>query len=1016
MANKIEGGSNTGNGQADKPANDYSTAASRRLNKLNGDNSAQGLYKSNGTSNSSLNSGSTSASNRLSADNSQLGRRTNDYTSGRGQKNKLGSGNEATYGPPGSANNNRNQITSPGGGWGSGNDNSQAARPVNDYSTPGSRGQDKFYGSPVPQPYDSDSDSASNRLSADNSQLGRRTNDYTSGGGNNSKKNGQDDLDERAMGSPSTNEDGDDENDEDDGPDEKDRIGRGRTDAQDKESSQLNNLSGPDKPGDEGKKGGLKERIKSLGKKHGKKIWFAGAGLGGGMLVLLLILFVLGSLLLPHFFQNIVGYRFANAARSYRQANNQVTSKKILLDSANDTKWNQTKDRYQKLKSWALLEKYRPAAIVRNMEATGKLDFEYAPRKNPLARAKLTAIIVNGERIPVEQRSKWGIPFSKAGNNIRLAQGIDDALYKSLRGSHVGAQVLRTSVGAKILERIGYRTFYAWAGKAKNYQGVTQKDADRLQLKEMAARVQGNNERGSPTTPATKRATDATKEAAAAALEDKAQVDEIIDTGQQSNKVVAAMNNALQDTKLETVTRHLSTAAAVAIPFCMIIDGSVESSGPLIDANAAAAQRQFLYLGSAAHQQQSGETAAAAVAALNRKLNGEGGVARSNAMGLSSGAPINTDNTLSPYASAMGDFSLMNVILGKLFGEGGNTVANQINKVLVPGCDIVTSVGFTVTTGVAELVVGFFTGGSTEAGLRAGTAVMSRVVAEYLRGFAAKLISKQSLKKMVVQGGAIAGATLLARMLVSNYSGQYYNGLAKDDELANEIDAGAEANANEVGRALGGRPLTSEESIVTRAKSREANAVQQQSLSPFERYFALTNSQSLLTKVGYTVMGNANRSFFANLLTSASQLFNPMAVMGMFSKVTPSVSAAQALDEASYTRTVMGWSEEELALVEEKETYNDFLENGLILEESGKLADIEKKFGQCRDDSVGTLFSEGKIVREENGTPDPKQGACAPEKLGPHNKEFGDLVFRWRLDMRATSVLTLGNDIAEPTQ
>lgn len=791
---------------------------------------------------------------------------------------------------------------------------------------------------------------------------------------------------------------------------DQERMGAGRTAAQDNEIDRLNEQFYKSDDSGSDKKGSRFGRLKSFGKKHKKKIWLGGAGLGGGFLGLMMIMFILGSLLLPHFFENILAMRFANSARAYRLMNSQIVSKKVVLDTADETKYQAAKRRYGELRSWVAMEKYRPAAIVRNMEAQSKLDFEYTPRKNPLARPRLTAIKVNGVRIPIEQQSKWGIPFSRAGNNIRLAQSIDEALYKTMRGRHVAMQVLRTGVGAEIMDRIGYRKVYAWANKAQEYRGTSNKQADVKLLRESSARAIGEGVKGTPALPANEEAARETKAVLVSELADDTAAAEIAETGEPTNKIIETMNRTLQDTKLETVVKFGSTTSAAAMAACLIFDGSTESSGPLIDAKAEAAQRQFLYLGSASHQQQAGDGVGEAIGAFNRKLNDEGGLARANAQALAEGATPDTNAIISPYANGASDFTLANVV----FGEFGNT----LNTGLIPTCKVVASVGFGVVAGIAELTIGFFTGGSSAAAGRAGTVALNRVVTQYLKDFAASLVSKQNIRRTVVQGGALASATLLAKMIVSQYADMYFNNTAKNEVLANEIEAGAEANANEVSQALGGWTMTSEESIVTRVKSREANAVEQQTLGPFERYFALTNPQSLLTRAGYTVMGNANTSFIGRGLSTISQIFNPMAIMGLFSNLSPRVSAAQALDEASYTRTVWGWTEPELKLIAEKETYFDVFENERILNESGKREAIEEKYGKCtgpNKKTVGELISEKHIVREKHGTPDPDQGDCAPNKKSIKNPEFGDLVFRWRISILSDAVLKMGDELANPT-
>jgi len=217
---------------------------------------------------------------------------------------------------------------------------------------------------------------------------------------------------------------------------------------------------------DQPKGAGLRKflgKAKTGAKKHKKKIWIAAGGVGGIFVLFMLLLFLLGSLLIPHFFQNMLAYRFANSARSFRQANEQILSREMADQAASDSRWDQIKSKYQNVKSFATLAKYRPAAIVRNLKATGALDFVYEPRSNAAATLlrgpRMTAIKINGQEIPLTAKSKLGIPFSAASDNIRLSASIDQALATSWKGPQGPLAILRTATGAKILQDIGWNGF-----------------------------------------------------------------------------------------------------------------------------------------------------------------------------------------------------------------------------------------------------------------------------------------------------------------------------------------------------------------------------------------------------------------------------------------------------------------------------------------------------------------------------------------------------------------------------
>lgn len=768
-----------------------------------------------------------------------------------------------------------------------------------------------------------------------------------------------------------------------------------------------------DKP--QGGMRGLLGRAKSAAKKHKKKLWLAAGGVGGLFVLLMLLLFLAGSLLIPHFFQNMLGYRFAGAARNFRQANEQILSREIADQAASDSRLQQIKDKYHSVKSFLLLEKYRPAAIVRNLKATGALDFVYEPRSSAISNLvrgpRMTAIKINGETIPLTAKSRFGIPFSAAGDNIRLAGAIDQALATSWKGPQGPIAILRTATGAKILEDIGWHGFYAWANKAKDYKTLDAKEADRKLLVDDHTRVSGAPAEESLVKKVQDGANQ-TEDAVRQCYQNSSCLDEILrENGGEPASVLKTIDQAVNTSALETATGTFSTTYAIAVPACFMLDGSIERAGPQIDARSAAVEREFMYFGAAAHQQESGDTAAAAVGAFNRKFNGGGDAARSNIQQLAQGGGPNTqDNTLSPQATALGDLTVLDAIF--------RTKDNPLNGPLTGMCQVLTDWRFAVAEGTVELGLGFFTGGGSEAAEKAGAATAKAAVFAYLKDFGKTLASKATLKKLIVQGGTTSVATLLARLLVNSYAGQLQGtGQAMGSEGINETDAGGTLMASEENRTMGGAPMTAADTAATHAADRTDNAQQQQQLGFTQRYFALSNSQSLFSRMGDLLVLNANHSSIASALSSAaSHLFNPFAALGLAGKFSPSVSAAGVNDTSNYGTVVWDFTEAEKNFIADNSSFYDIYENDYQLQQSGKEQAIQDKYGKCYDESQGTLLAEGDVKKDTQGNVLADQGLCSPNNLGLNNNEFGPhMVFRWRVSKRIQGVGTTANEFGDPS-
>ena len=162
-------------------------------------------------------------------------------------------------------------------------------------------------------------------------------------------------------------------------------------------------------------------------------------------------------------------------------------------------------------------------------------------------------------------------------------------------------------------------------------------------------------------------------------------------------------------------------------------------------------------------------------------------------------------------------------------------------------------------------------------------------------------------------------------------------------------------------------------------------------------------------------------SSFANVINVLS---GPMSFGAIFRSLSGTSYADASVASQNYGNVQFGWPEDEERLIDSDDSYKP-LENQLILDQSGQEDAIASTYAACfgyRYDaggksldptdpnskmqlditgsaSLGTLLSNGDIVRDANGDVVPDQGLCSPQNLGVHNTRFGDLVFRWRLAM-----------------
>lgn len=752
---------------------------------------------------------------------------------------------------------------------------------------------------------------------------------------------------------------------------------------------------------EDGEAKGFRGKIRKLNKKRKRMIIAAGGGAVAVCAILMIVAFIAGSLLIPNFARSIVAYQLARVTRESVTTQAKTTAQKVAIDSASDNVYQQAKAKYEKLRNntWGKLDKYRPAQVMKNMKTTGKLDYQYSEPSKVLKRSQVVRVIIDGEGYDIKQASTLQDirhPIQYIRNELQNRTTINTALKGALRGSNF---LVRSKVAKQIRAELKVK-LWRWSAedrkKLRNSNKTTQ-DVHNAQ-KSYAVATSG----GQASTKAANGAkSDDIKEAAAEAAEEqnacykdaKCTEETLKKGGGLSQKALDVIESTVGESKFNSVLSAVSPAYAVAVPICLVYDGSTVNSADTIDTNSEELQRTFVSVSSAGDEQKAGDAPGEGVGALSRQL---GQVGRSNAQQRASGVPVDTSKSFSPQASAGGSYE--HNILQALFPDW---LVAPITPILDEACPVVTNpivggilVGLNIIPGV---------GAGLQAAGQVTTRVVARTIATSVGNVVRDMFTKKSLQQITTTTVATVGATLLARLIVMQHMGAVTDGSAQGTMYANQVDMGGNLHGQELDRKQNfGAPLTNQEVALLQPIDQEFTRSQFASQSFFNRYLSITNPGSLMNRVAVSVGTNANLQSLSSMISSATNVLNPVNLLSKIGTIFhpfAKVSAASEADKQNYGNVQWGWTAAEENAFTNDPKY-EMLPNQEALDASGEAKDIEEDYGKCFSSSLGQLLAAGDIIRDENGNIVQDEGDCSPENLGMDNPDYGDLVFRWRVAMR----------------
>ena len=780
---------------------------------------------------------------------------------------------------------------------------------------------------------------------------------------------------------------------------------------------------------DEGKSHKLTSKLKKKRNKYA--IGLVGGGLLGMAAIIAVIVSIIGTLLIPQLAQHIAEYEFARVTRQFAESAEEVTDEKMAMDGLTNSAYTSLRDKLDVTpgsltdKLIATMDKFSTANAIKKLEVNNGFNLTYATDNS--GRSVLKSMTLDGVEYSIKEQSlltKY-IPYIGTiidfKNGVSFAKDAAPALRQALRLNDAGA-LIRSSAVKDIREELGINLA---AFKIGEFLG---KDPAQARLGEEKAKVNAIDQSVAPDNAVTqdiKSGDAAAEEAETKAVSSPAQLEDAIQNGGFIQNIITSIENAIKGSSLKSVISAINPAYAVAMPVCIIYDGSLDNSGGTIDNQTRQQQAAYYYIESVADQQKDGSTSAEAIGAINDDVDPQD-ISQSIPEERAAGQVVDTSDEESAEASAGGQYTLLSSTLGEAGFPGASAIAAAIDAVANNVCPILTNLWASAALGIGNIAIGILTFGSSDAEEASAEGAAKVVTDEVESSLVSRFISRavivtsrvgkllsDSWKGAAKSAVEISGLTMMAKLIVLDRAMQTDSGFAQGINLANEADSGGNIQAGMISQQVNyGRPMTSTEVSENNQIDQQDISYQNSQKSMYQRYLAFSNADSLASKIGMTIYADANSSFFTKMFADLGKIIMPLNLISkIFGSFDNHVAMADAAANATdYGNVQFGWSTAEEALITSDPSYQP-VENQQVLDSAspinGQSAEdyISSTYGQCFTDSIGTLLSSGLIQRDDNGDIIANQGTCSPDNLGPGN--LNGLVFRWRLSMSYNNALTL---------
>ncbi len=789
-----------------------------------------------------------------------------------------------------------------------------------------------------------------------------------------------------------------------------------------------------------------KNKKKKSSKKKKKIALLIGSG-GGFLMLAVLVIFMANMLKIPNLAQHIAEYNMFSMARTFNKTASQSLAEKFAVDSEEEvfqaTLKSQFGESYQSFRgsTWGKLDKYRPQQVIKNLGKEGDLNYIYREQPRgfglPGNTLVLESLEIKGKSIPLPEKN-WLHYFENSENKINFSGEIDAAIAAS--NPEVGF-FTRGRIAKRLMGDVGVELNF-WQKAAAGYKKLSGSDALRKQQVDEYNRV---------STPATEgcAATPTCNAAAEASAAEKKAVNNAAENGTIDEAVTeTAIKNASKESLGLKIFQAAGAVYEIALPICIIYDASIVKAQPVIDSKNAALQKTYYGLMTAADQQKSGQTNAVAVGAMNNKL---GDISGSLPEQRAYGRKVSTNDFVAepdqPQNGGVSeDMSVANLLPG--------FVGNFSDKFLEKSCPILLDPKTTAALIVAQLAIaGISLGGGSVAeeglvqatktaiakifdreaaviveeevvqgaarltveeaaaqattralGEEAGTAIAKKTAEKTLKGKMGSLARKLTRDAFIIGGGS-----LVAKLSVLAHMGGNTNGLETGSSYANRADMGGNLVGNDIHRqALMGRPLDEVEQIASRAEDQKDLAMITSRESAWNRYLAIGNIHSLISRLGFGMLnrfGYSNTAHFSAIRNILSLGFVRNS-LGFIQNMSPGhgIVSAAASQTDNYGIIQWGWTKEELDLSATDPSYGIIINDEIYNRRTDK-KDIEDKYSKCFTKSMGELLKLGLVVKKGGKIIEGNEILCTPKNLGINNTEFKDGVFRYRLSVKNNNAL-----------
>lgn len=790
-----------------------------------------------------------------------------------------------------------------------------------------------------------------------------------------------------------------------------------------KESSLYNDL-GDEEPSGRFKraKGAIQSgrgKLNSLKNYTSSNKLFVGIALGGtGIITIIVIALVIfaGAYKLVNFSEHVAAYQFARVTRQMTVSTTSVTTQRIGVDIADNALLNSIKNRYANATGrvsevWSKFDKYRPNKVIENYGEQGRLKFNY--KTTALGRQQLVSVTVGDSTSQITRRAARNlIPGYNFVSGTQFARNFAPNLIQALKADDIGP-ITRARIASQIRKELGIN-LEGWI--IARFAGKTAVQAQVLEEQLVFDTAEGPDKAvaGGATSSALD---DAAKKAADAqdkAVHDPEKIKEIVkNPNQLSFDFEQALDDSIKESSLAGVQSGISGIIrqavgiinpiySVATPLCLIYDGSIQKSGPTMNVQSTQQQRKAIHLHSEAGQEKDGfNVTPEAVEAANWKI---GDITTSNAERRASGIPVDTSNYASTQASPTGQYSysLADFLPGPL--ATGVELADG-------ACPVLTNLWVGVGVGAVNVTLAILSGGGAAAADGATAAAADAAAQQAVPALAKRIIgkvvnagsqTKEFATSTAKQVTLIGGATLVAKAIVMSKAGAVHNSLATGKPYNDSIDDGTNQYANEIERKqFYGAPLADSELGADNKANRAVLAYRQGQKNAFERYLAVTNPDSLLSRMAITTSGYVNHSVFASIFNAGGSIFNPLRslsnILGPLVLQHSFAASPVSSVKTYYGNVQTGYTQAELALMSSDASYG-LLPNQYALDLSGQEGAIEDKYGACFTKSIPDLLADGLIKRSQDGGVLADDSLCSPKSLGLDNDAYGEnMVFRWRV-------------------